>query len=83
MQYKLLFSLLLLFTHYFVIVLHFFTMEKPYVFFVTLVFLGFLFYEGKVGALKSEDGLEEWGYVQVRPSKPNILELCNFNYCVF
>ncbi|KEH38909.1 serine carboxypeptidase-like 51 [Medicago truncatula] len=42
-------------------------MEKLYVFFVTLVFLGFLFHEGKVGALKSEDGLEEWGYVQVRP----------------
>lgn len=58
-------------------------MEKLYVFFVTLVFLGFLFHEGKVGALKSEDGLEEWGYVQVRPSKLNILKLWNFNYFVF
>nr|AFK37897.1 unknown [Lotus japonicus] len=34
-----------------------------------LLFLGFLFHEGKVAAAfkKNQDGSEEWGYVEVRP----------------
>ncbi|KAJ1388982.1 Serine carboxypeptidase, serine active site [Sesbania bispinosa] len=42
-------------------------MEKLCVFVATLVFLGMLFHDGTVIALRNEDGSEEWGYVQVRP----------------
>ncbi|KAK7257665.1 hypothetical protein RIF29_31805 [Crotalaria pallida] len=34
---------------------------------ILVLFLGLLIHEGTVTALKSQDGSEEWGYVQVRP----------------
>jgi hypothetical protein len=58
-------------------------MVKLYVFLVILICIGIQFHDGRVGALSSQDGSEEWGYVPVRPSKPNALELSNFNYNVF
>jgi hypothetical protein len=60
-------------------------MVKLHVFLVTVICIGIQFHDGigKVGALSSQDGSEEWGYVPVRPSKPNALELSNFNYNVF
>ncbi|KAK7262227.1 hypothetical protein RJT34_29790 [Clitoria ternatea] len=42
-------------------------MEKLRDFVSVLLFLGLIFHCGKVLALKSEDGSEEWGYVEVRP----------------
>ncbi|XP_040862951.1 serine carboxypeptidase-like 51 isoform X1 [Glycine max] len=43
-------------------------MEKKVLFFVSiLLFIALLFHGGKVLAFKSQDGSEEWGYVQVRP----------------
>lgn len=45
-------------------------MEKLRDFVVILLFLVSLFHGEKVtGLKKSQDGSEEWGYVQVRPSK--------------
>ncbi|RDX57895.1 Serine carboxypeptidase-like 51, partial [Mucuna pruriens] len=42
-------------------------MEKLCLFLATLVFLGILFHGGTVTALRTKEGSEEWGYVQVRP----------------
>nr|KYP51815.1 Serine carboxypeptidase-like 51 [Cajanus cajan] len=42
-------------------------MEKLCVLLATLVFLGILFLGENVTALRTNDGSEEWGYVQVRP----------------
>ena len=50
-------------------------MEKFCVFLATLVFLGILFHGEMVSTLRSKHGSEEWGFVQVRPSKPNALQL--------
>ena len=54
-------------------------MEKLFGFVAVLVFLGILIHGGTVTALRSKDGSEEWGYQQVRPSKPNALEFCDFH----
>ncbi|XP_045801771.1 serine carboxypeptidase-like 51 [Trifolium pratense] len=68
MQYKLLASFIIVYSYYYYLLLFFiFTMAKLYVFLATLICIGILFHDGKVGALSSEDGSEEWGYVQVRP----------------
>ncbi|KAK2424111.1 serine carboxypeptidase [Trifolium repens] len=44
-------------------------MVKLHVFLVTVICIGIQFHDGigKVGALSSQDGSEEWGYVPVRP----------------
>ncbi|XP_027346055.1 serine carboxypeptidase-like 51 [Abrus precatorius] len=42
-------------------------MEKLCHFVSILLFIALLFHGGKVSALKSGDGSEEWGYVEVRP----------------
>ncbi|KAK7261288.1 hypothetical protein RIF29_27597 [Crotalaria pallida] len=42
-------------------------MEKLCPLMATLVFLGILFNGGSATSLRSEDGTEEWGYVEVRP----------------
>ncbi|XP_027343744.1 serine carboxypeptidase-like 51 [Abrus precatorius] len=42
-------------------------MEKLCVLVAPFVFLGILFHGGMVTALRTKDGSEEWGYVQVRP----------------
>jgi len=51
-------------------------MEKLHASVLALVFLlVILFQEGLVTCMKNEDGSEEWGYVQVRPSKPSAITL--------
>lgn len=60
----------------------FIQMEKLCLFLATLVFISILFHGEMVTALRTKDGSEEWGYVQVRPSKPNTLQLCNFIYAL-
>ncbi|KAG4968541.1 hypothetical protein JHK87_034192 [Glycine soja] len=44
-------------------------MEKLCLFLATLVFLSILFHGEMVTALRTKDGSEEWGYVQVRPMR--------------
>ena len=55
-------------------------MGKIYAFFATLLFLGLLFHGGTVVTLRSQDGSEEWGYVEVKPSNLSVLGFCNFQF---
>lgn len=45
---------------------------------VSVLYLVPLFHGGIAIAASTQDGTEEWGYVEVRPSKPVVLHIHNF-----